>query len=208
MFERFSNSARRALALAQEAAQGLGHGFIGGEHLLLGIAEEEGGAGQQVLSAFATARLLRHEVADLHAGLTRPGTGHIPFTPAAKRALELAHRQSVLLGVEAVDSAVLLLGVLEERGSAVNLLHNAGVDIDALRRTAIEAVTGGVGNGAEPPVAAQRQTARCPACSVDLQDNLKLEQVKAAGDGDGRVSEVQLAYCGRCGASAGVVAAR
>lgn len=141
MFERFPDSARRVLALAQEEAKGLGHGFIGTEHLLLAVGEEDGGVGQRVLSRHAMARTLRREITDLHRGQARPAAGHIPFTAGAKRSLELAHRQCEALGLATVDGAVLLLGMLEEHGGASQVLSTAGVDLDALRREVVEALT-------------------------------------------------------------------
>lgn len=150
MFERFSERARRVIVLSQEEARTLGHGHIGTEHLLLGLLEEAGGIASQALvglgvTAEATRQLL---VAEVGAGPNRAeqGSGHIPFSPRAKKSLELALRQSLRLEHSYIGTEHLLLGLLNEGGGrAITLLGRQELDIGALRSAVLDLISDGQG---------------------------------------------------------------
>lgn len=138
MFERFSDRARRVIVLSQEEARTLGHDHIGTEHLLLGLLEEAGGIASQALvglgvTAEATRQLLVAEVG-AKPSRAQQSSGHIPFSPRAKKSLELALRQSLRLGSNYIGTEHLLLGLLNEGGGrAITLLGRQELDIGALR---------------------------------------------------------------------------
>jgi ATP-dependent Clp protease ATP-binding subunit ClpA len=115
MFERFTNHARHAVVLAQEEARKLRHNYIGTEHVLLGLIAEQDGQASRVLASFGLSlEVARHEVT----AIVRPGKdepkGHIPFTPRAKKTLELSLREALQLHHDYIDTEHILLGVLRE----------------------------------------------------------------------------------------------
>jgi ATP-dependent Clp protease ATP-binding subunit ClpC len=146
MFERFTDRARRAVVLAQEEARELGHSHIGTEHLLLGMLRDSGGGGSSGSSVAASAltslgitlEAARETVA---AAVGRgPGqTGHIPFTPPAKRSLELALREALQLGCDYIGTEHILLGVIRDDTSvAARTLAGLGAQPEAVRQRVIE----------------------------------------------------------------------
>ncbi|MFL6078167.1 MAG: Clp protease N-terminal domain-containing protein [Mycobacteriales bacterium] len=142
MFERFTDDARQSVIQAQKEARLLRHDFVGAEHLLLGVAAAEEGRGRAALESLGvTAAVLRDRVASLLGEGDDGDTGaNIPFTVAAKQALEGALREALVLGDHFLDSGHLLLSLLDTRqGDAAAVLAAAGVERDALR----EAVAGG-----------------------------------------------------------------
>jgi ATP-dependent Clp protease ATP-binding subunit ClpC len=116
MFERFTPHARHVVVLAQEEARKLRHNYIGTEHILLGLIAEQDGMASRVLAGFGLSlEGARHEVtAIVHTGKSEPATGHIPFTPRAKKTLELALREALQLQHNYIDTEHILLGVLRE----------------------------------------------------------------------------------------------
>ena len=115
MFERFTDRARRVVVLAQEEARGLHHNYIGTEHILLGLLAEEGGIGGLALSAAGiTQHTAREHIVDVVEMGAEPPTGHIPFTPRAKKVLEFALRESLQLGHTYIGTEHILLGLLRE----------------------------------------------------------------------------------------------
>src|SRR5581483_44750 len=137
LFTRFTPGARRAVVLARDSAQRLRHGAIGTEHLLIGLlAEEYEGTASGVLAELGvTESAMELAVADRMGVGKREGDDRIPFTPRAKKVLELALREAVRLGHDRIGTGHLLLGLLREgNGLAVELLTARGVDLDAVRR--------------------------------------------------------------------------
>ena len=115
MFERFDDRARRVIVLSQEEARGLQHNHIGTEHLLLGMLSEDESTAAQVLCQFGMSLVTtRQEVAERVAPGKKALKGHIPFTPRAKKVLELALRESLSLGHNAIGTEHLLLGTIRE----------------------------------------------------------------------------------------------
>jgi ATP-dependent Clp protease ATP-binding subunit ClpA len=140
MFERFTNQARRVVVLAQEESRNLNHNYIGTEHLVLGILHEARGTGARALeSTDVTLEAVRREVeARIGRGSEQPA-GHIPFTPRAKKALELSLRESLALGQNYIGTGHLLLGLIR-KGDAVGveILVALGADLNVLRARVIE----------------------------------------------------------------------
>ena len=152
MFERFTDRARRAVAVAEEEARSLGHGHIGTEHLLLALARESAGASGLVLARLGisckTVRRRARKIAG--PGLADAPSGHIPFTPGAKKVLELSLREALCLGHNCIGTEHLLLGVIREAGFAAQALSSLGADPAAVRREVLALPHGGPGT-AKPP---------------------------------------------------------
>jgi ATP-dependent Clp protease ATP-binding subunit ClpC len=135
VFERFSDRARRVVVLAQDEARDLGHDYIGTEHLLLGLLHDSSGTACHVLTRLkVTPDAVRERVGER----VRPGDktmrGHVPFSPPAKKALELSLREALQLGHNHIGSGHLLLGLLrEEDGTAAQVLGDLGVDLARAR---------------------------------------------------------------------------
>jgi Clp amino terminal domain, pathogenicity island component/UvrB/uvrC motif len=147
MFERFTERARRAVVLAQEEARKLDHGYIGTEHLLLGLIREgEGVAAQALESLGISLKAVREQVVALVGRGRQPPTGHIPFTERAKKALELSLRESGQLGHGYIGTEHLLLGLIRQGdGVAARVLTGLGADLDRVRQQVIELQQGYTG---------------------------------------------------------------
>jgi ATP-dependent Clp protease ATP-binding subunit ClpC len=135
VFERFSDRARRVVVLAQDEARDLGHDYIGTEHLLLGLLHDSSGTACQVLTRLqAPPDAVRAKVVELVEPGDKTLRGHVPFSRAAKKALELSLREALQLGHSYIGSGHLLLGLLrEERGTAARVLAELGVLLDRAR---------------------------------------------------------------------------
>jgi len=144
VFERFTQSARRVIVLAQEEAGLLDHNYIGTEHLLLGLIAEGEGGGAQALGALGIALpSARTEVEVMVGrGKTMPA-GQIPFTPRAKKVLELSLLEARELGDQHIGTEHLLLGLVREgEGVAIQVLRTLRVDPEDVRRTVITILSG------------------------------------------------------------------
>src|SRR5215471_13678918 len=130
MFERFTDRARRVVVLSQEETRRLGHDNIGTEHLLLGLSEERTGVGGRALAECGVEPdALRAQIEELVGRGTSTPSGHIPFTPGAKKALELSLREALALHHTYIGTEHVLLGVLREgEGPAVEALHRLGAE--------------------------------------------------------------------------------
>ena len=139
MFERFTDRARRVVVLAQEESQRLSHNYIGTEHLLLGLlAEQEGVAARALESLNVTLEAAREQVLVIIGPGQQHPSGHIPFTPRAKKILELSLREALTTGSEVIDTRHLLLGLIDEGdGVGAQILQRLGATTQAVR----EAVT-------------------------------------------------------------------
>jgi Clp amino terminal domain, pathogenicity island component len=142
MFERFTDRARRVVVLAQEEARLLNHNYIGTEHILLGmLSEPEGVAGETLRSMGVSLDAVRHDVEEIIGrGSTAPAA-HIPFTPRAKKVLELSLREALQLGHNYIGTEHILLGLLREgEGVAVQVLVKRGVARSEVRQQVIALV--------------------------------------------------------------------
>ena len=144
MFERFTDRARRVVVLAQEEARKLEHDYIGTEHLLLALIREGDGVAAKALRALdVDLDTLRREVEALVGRGQQPSPGHIPFTPRAKKVLELALRESVQLGHDYIGTEHLLLGLLREgEGPAAQVLQQRGIELNTVRQEVIRLLHG------------------------------------------------------------------
>jgi ATP-dependent Clp protease ATP-binding subunit ClpC len=142
MFERFTNESRRAVVLAQEEARRFNHNYIGTEHLLAGLRREERGAAARALeSAGITVDAVRGQIETIIGQGTQPPSGHIPFTPRAKKCLELSLRQALKLNHRHIDTGHLLLALISKDDCvAVQVLGGLGTDLGQLRAQVISEI--------------------------------------------------------------------
>ncbi len=152
MFERFTEPARAVVVLAQEEARELAHNYIGTEHLLLGLLREEGGLGAAALDSLdITLERVRHAVQRIVGRGEEVTAGQIPFTPRAKKVLELALREALSLGHNHIGTEHILLAVARENeGVASRILLDLDVDADRIRAAVIHLLSG-PGGRPQPP---------------------------------------------------------
>jgi ATP-dependent Clp protease ATP-binding subunit ClpC len=153
LFERFTERARQAIVLAQVEARGLKHNYIGTEHLLLGLLREEQGLAARVLRSFeVTVEDARAQVERIIGRGDEVEGGQIPFTPRAKKTLELSLREALELGHDYIGTEHLLLGLLREgEGVAVRILVGLGATPAAVRDELFRTLSGARGEmGARP----------------------------------------------------------
>ncbi|WP_413451996.1 ATP-dependent Clp protease ATP-binding subunit [Georgenia phoenicis] len=144
MFERFTDRARRVIVLAQEEARMLNHNYIGTEHILLGLIHEgEGVAAKALESLDISLEGVRQQVTEIIGeGQQAPG-GHIPFTPRAKKVLELSLREALQLGHNYIGTEHILLGLIREgEGVAAQVLNKLGADLNRVRQQVIQLLSG------------------------------------------------------------------
>ncbi|MBU1672548.1 MAG: ATP-dependent Clp protease ATP-binding subunit [Actinobacteria bacterium] len=145
MFQRFSDSARRVVVLAQEEARKLNHNYIGTEHLLLGLIQESDGVAAKALETFqVNLDAVRNQVVEVIGRGSSLPSGHIPFTPRAKKVLELSLREALQLGHNYIGTEHILLGLIREgEGVAAKVLVKLGVDLERLRNQVLKTIAGG-----------------------------------------------------------------
>ncbi len=157
MFERFTDRARRVIVLAQEEARNLKHNYLGTEHILLGLIREGEGVAAKALEALnITLEDVREQVIDIIGEGQEPPSGHIPFTPRAKKVIEYAMREGLQLGHSYIGTEHLLLGLTREPdGVAAQVLTKLGADLPRVRNQVNQLISGfqgkepvGVGGGA------------------------------------------------------------
>ena len=155
MFERFTDQARRVVVLAQEEARMLGHGYIGTEHILLGLLSEGEGLAAQALRALEiTLEAAREQVSEIIGEGTGQPAGHIPFTPRTKKVLELSLREAQRLGDSYIGTEHILLGLAREgEGVGAQILERLGAPKDRVLAQVL----------ATAPTAAGEEPRRVPA---------------------------------------------
>jgi ATP-dependent Clp protease ATP-binding subunit ClpC len=172
MFERFTDRARRVIVLAQEEAKLLNHNYIGTEHLLLGLIHEGDGVAAKALESLGISlEAVRDQVQDIIGkGQQKPGS-HIPFTPRAKKVLELSLREALQLGHNYIGTEHILLGLIREgEGVAAQVLVKLGADLNSVRQQVIQLLAGYQG---KEPVAAGPEGA---SSSASPQGSAVLDQ--------------------------------
>jgi ATP-dependent Clp protease ATP-binding subunit ClpC len=144
MFERFTDRARRVVVLAQEEARMLNHNYIGTEHILLGLLHEgEGVAAKALESLGISLDVVRQQVEEIIGQGQQALSGHIPFTPRAKKVLELSLREALQLGHDYVGTEHILLGLIREGdGVAAQVLVTLGADLNRVRQQVIQLLHG------------------------------------------------------------------
>ena len=167
MFERFTDRARRVMVLAQEEARMLSHNYIGTEHILLGLlGEAEGVAARALESLGISLAAVRRQVEEIIGQGQQAPSGHIPFTPRAKKVLELAQREARALGHDYVGTEHILLGLIREGdGVAAQVLVKLGADLNRVRQQVVQLLHGY--HGADVIGAGSRRGKRARARLLD-----------------------------------------
>ena len=144
MFERFTDQARRVVVVAQEESRKLGHDYIGTEHILLGIlGAGESVAVQALASLGVSLEAARQQVEEIVGRGSHQASGHIPFTPRAKKVLELSLREAIQLGHNYIGTEHILLGLIREgEGVAAQVLTRLGADLNRTRQQVIQLLHG------------------------------------------------------------------
>jgi ATP-dependent Clp protease ATP-binding subunit ClpC len=174
MFERFTDRARRVVVLAQEEARDLGHNYIGTEHILLGLLREREGVAARALESLGisldVARQRVEEIIGTGGGMP---TGHIPFTPRAKKVLELSLREALQLGHNYIGTEHILLGLVREGdGVGAQVLVGLGADLITVRREVVSLVHGEpeqLDVAGETPVAQAFRPGRTPRSGTPVR---------------------------------------
>ena len=156
MFERFTDRARRVIVLAQDEAKMLNHNYIGTEHILLGLIHEGEGVAAKALEQMGISlEAVREQVEEIIGHGQNPPTGHIPFTPRAKKVLELSLREALQMNHSYIGTEHILLGLIREgEGIAAQVLIKLGADLNRVRTTVLALLSGyQEENGAQPATA-------------------------------------------------------
>jgi ATP-dependent Clp protease ATP-binding subunit ClpC len=170
LFERFTDRARRVLVLAQEEARLLNHSFIGTEHILLGLIHEgEGLAAKALESLGISLEAVREKVEETIGPAGSAPTGSPPFTPRAKKVLELSLREALQLGHNYIGTEHMLLGLVREgEGVAAQVLQSLGADLPRVRQQVIQLLSGYQGREAQAAPTGGAATEQAPAGSPVL----------------------------------------
>ena len=194
MFERFTDRARRVVVLAQEEARMLNHHYIGTEHILLGLIHEgEGVAAKALESLGISLEAVRQQVEEIIGQGQQAPSGHIPFTPRAKKVLELSLREALQLGHNYIGTEHILLGLIREgEGVAAQVLVKLGADLNRVRQQVIQLLSGYQG---KEPATAGGPAEGTPSSSLVL-DQFGRNLTAAAREGQldpviGRAKEIE-----------------
>jgi ATP-dependent Clp protease ATP-binding subunit ClpC len=192
MFERFTDRARRVVVLAQEEARMLNHNYIGTEHILLGLIHEgEGVAAKALESLGISLEAVRQQVEEIIGQGQQAPSGHIPFTPRAKKVLELSLREALQLGHNYIGTEHILLGLIREgEGVAAQVLVKLGADLNRVRQQVIQLLNG---YQSKEPAAGQSESAPSTSLVLD-QFGRNLTQAAREGKLDpviGREKEIE-----------------
>mgnify|MGYP002651093512 CR=1 FL=1 len=199
MFERFTDRARRVVVLAQEEARLLNHNYIGTEHILLGLIHEGEGVASKALEGLGISlESVREQVQEIIGQGQQAPSGHIPFTPRAKKVLELSLREALQLGHNYIGTEHILLGLIREgEGVAAQVLVKLGADLGSVRQQVLQLISGYQGGkeGATAGVGAGGAAEGTPAGSLVL-DQFGRNLTQAARDGSldpviGREKEIE-----------------
>jgi hypothetical protein len=220
MFERFTDRARRVLVLANDEAEAMHHEMLGTEHILLGLIDEGEGVAAKVLESLGVhLEHVRAAVAQRAQPSASPAAGPRPFTPRAKKVLELSLREALKLGHNYIGTEHLLLGLAAEgEGVAAHVLAELGVSAEKVRSAVLDTLS-----GYRPPEQAPRGGRRewaarglsreppvCGRCGSSLTASARyldiaVQPAEGAKEGE-QVSTVRLVYCSTCGVALGTSA--
>ena len=202
MFERFTDRARRVLVLAQEEARLLNHNFIGTEHILLGLIHEGEGVAAKALEQLGISlEAVREKVEETIGPAGSASTGSPPFTPRAKKVLELSLREAMQLGHNYIGTEHILLGLVREgEGVAAQVLVKLGADLSRVRRHVIQLLSSLTGarekvDVTTAPVEPDVEP-RCPRCGADLTAQAAYRMTDAGA---------AIVFCLRCHTTVGVL---
>ena len=198
MFERFTDRARRVVVLAQEEARLLNHNYIGTEHILLGLLNEgEGIAAQALESLDIDLASVREEVVKIIGQGQQSPSGHIPFTPRAKKVLELSLREALQLGHNYIGTEHILLGLIREgEGVAAQVLQQLGAELQKVRQTVIQLLSGPAGSeqqSSEPAGSGGRESAAGGSTVLDQfgRNYTQLARERKLDPVIGRIREIE-----------------
>jgi ATP-dependent Clp protease ATP-binding subunit ClpC len=206
VFERFTDRARRVVVLAQEEARMLNHNYIGTEHILLGLIREGAGVAARALEALGfSPDDLRREIEEI-IGQGKPApTGHIPFTPRAKKVLELSLREALQLGHNYIGTEHILLGLIAEgEGVGAQVLVRRGASLGRLRAEVASLLEGYVPEEEPAESEAAHQEPLCSRCRAPLGESATFRTLDVSSV-EGEVRAVAFAFCRRCGTSLGTL---
>jgi ATP-dependent Clp protease ATP-binding subunit ClpC len=213
VFERFTDRARRVVVLAQEEARMLNHNYIGTEHILLGLVHEGEGVAARVLTALGIGlKDVRHEIEEIIGQAQSAPTGQIPFTPRAKKVLELSLREALQLGHNYIGTEHILLGLVREgEGVGAQVLRKRGATLDGVRAEVVSLLSGELGGSREaastpPGERAWHEEPRCPRCRARLSETALYRVLDVAPAGEGEARAVTFAFCRSCGTWLGTLA--
>jgi ATP-dependent Clp protease ATP-binding subunit ClpC len=219
VFERFTDRARRVLTFSQEEARQLNHSFIGTEHILLGLLLEEDGVGAQALRSLGvTFQAVRDQVQEMIGTAGTVPSGSPPFTPRAKKVLELALREALQLNHSYIGTEHILLGLVREgQGVAANVLVTLGADPPRVRQEVNSLMSGrqeapggrrvGAPHDAPAPAAPLREPC-CPGCGANVTEAARFRAVDVPPDeGNADSLSVHVVYCRHCGTALPVLRA-
>ncbi len=203
MFERFTDRARRVVVLAQEEARMLDHNYIGTEHILLGLVHEgENVAAKALESLGISLETVRERVEEIIGKGASPPTGHIPFTPRAKKVLELSLREALQLGHNYIGPEHILLGLVREgEGVAAQVLKREGAELNRVREQVNQLLTGEVGEGREQPP----EWPLCPRCRTALKESVAYGVLDVRTPEGEEGQAVSFVFCRRCGTWLGTI---
>ena len=172
MFQRFTDRARRVVVLAQAEARRLEHNYIGTEHILLGLIHEgEGVAAKTLESLGISLEAVRQQVEEIIGQGQQAPSGHIPFTPRAKKVLELSLRESLQLGHNYIGTEHILLAMLREgEGVAAQVLVKLGADLNRVRQQVIQLLHGYPGKRPQGSAAGLRERGLPPETAARLNE--------------------------------------
>jgi ATP-dependent Clp protease ATP-binding subunit ClpC len=212
VFHRFTARARRVLILSQEEARILHHAFIGTEHILLGLIHDgEGVAATALDSLGISLEAARAKVAEFVGAAGIQLGGSLPFTPRAKKVLELSMREANQLGHADIDTEHILLGLVREgEGVAAQVLVSLGTDLGPVRQRVIQLMSGDEADSQIRRSVAPgqpRQSPICPQCRAELAETARFRTIATApaiADGDQQPISIEVVYCGQCRVTLGV----
>jgi ATP-dependent Clp protease ATP-binding subunit ClpA len=218
VFERFTERGRRVMVLAQEEARLLGHNFIGTEHLLLGIIHEGEGVAAQVLERLGISlESVRAKVEETMGAPATAAGGAPPFTPRAKRVLELSLREALQLGHNYIGTEHILLGIIREgEGVGAHVLVDLGADLPTVRQQVVQLLSGYTGKDPDVPVlrspagrvfpsrtAPSGSPPDCPHCRSALEGSARLRRLEVVDEAGGVTRAFAVVFCTACGRSLG-----
>ena len=181
MFERFTVRARRIIVLAQEEARGLGHDYIGSQHILLGLLNEGEGVAIQSLERLDVDLVsVRDKVEKTIGKGEHTPIGRIPFTPRSKRVLELSLREALQLGHNYIGTEHLLFALIrEDEGTAARVLQHFGAELQKVRQTAIAILSEGGLDESDRPQAREPEPTINSAIFTAQRAIASLERMKS-----------------------------
>ena len=195
MFEKFTERARKVMSLARQEAQRLNSEFIGTEHILLGIIQEGGGVAAKVLKNLnVDLKRIRQEIEKLITPSTSPTVtlGQLPFSPRAKRVIELAGEAASQLGHDVIGTEHLLLGLLKENeGIAAQVLTNLGLKLDEVRDMVLEVLGADVQQDVDDKLSTKSSKSKTPALDAFGRDLMELARERKLDPVIGRRKEIE-----------------